>query len=87
MRILMLTPYLPYPPTSGGQVRSYNLIKNLASKHKITLFSLVDLDHIRPVRRRPCDKPKWPQAKECGQDLNCLVQVPHDYANLGKIIE
>lgn len=37
----MLTPYLPYPPTSGGQVRSYNLIKNLAKKHKITLFSLV----------------------------------------------
>lgn len=41
MKILMLTPYLPYPPTSGGQVRSYNLIKNLAKKHQITLFSLV----------------------------------------------
>lgn len=37
----MLTPYLPYPPSSGGQVRSYNLIKNLASKHEITLFSLI----------------------------------------------
>lgn len=41
MKILMLTPYLPYPPTSGGQVRSYNLIKNLARKHEITLFSLI----------------------------------------------
>lgn len=41
MKILMLTPYLPYPPSSGGQVRSYNLIKNLASKHEITLFSLI----------------------------------------------
>lgn len=41
MKILMLTPYLPYPPSSGGQVRSYNLIKNLALKHKITLFSLI----------------------------------------------
>ncbi|MGB9706635.1 MAG: glycosyltransferase family 4 protein [Microgenomates group bacterium] len=41
MKILMLTPYLPYPPTSGGQVRSYNLIKNLAGKHEITLFSLI----------------------------------------------
>lgn len=41
MKILMLTPYLPYPPSSGGQVRSYNLIKNLAKKHKITLFSLI----------------------------------------------
>jgi len=41
MKILMLTPYLPYPPISGGQVRSYNLIKNLAKEHEITLFSLV----------------------------------------------
>ena len=41
MKILMLTPYLPYPPNSGGQVRSYNLIKNLAKEHQITLFSLI----------------------------------------------
>ena len=41
MKILMLTPYLPYPPSSGGQVRSYNLIKNLAENHEITLFSLI----------------------------------------------
>lgn len=44
MKILMLTPYLPYPPSSGGQVRSYNLIKNLAKKHEITLFSLIKTD-------------------------------------------
>ena len=44
MKILMLTPYLPYPPSSGGQVRSYNLIKNLAKRHEITLFSLVKGD-------------------------------------------
>lgn len=37
----MLTPYLPYPPSSGGQVRSYNLIKNLAKEHEIALFSLI----------------------------------------------
>ena len=41
MKVLMLTPYLPYPPSSGGQVRSYNLIKNLAKHHQITLFSLI----------------------------------------------
>ncbi len=41
MKILMLTPYLPYPLMSGGQTRSYNLIKNLSSKHEITLFSLI----------------------------------------------
>lgn len=41
MKILMLTPYLPYPPSSGGQVRSFNLIKSLAKDHEITLFSLI----------------------------------------------
>ncbi|MBN1263310.1 MAG: glycosyltransferase [Candidatus Pacebacteria bacterium] len=41
MKILMITPYLPYPPSSGGQVRSYNLIKQLATRHEITLFSLI----------------------------------------------
>lgn len=42
MKILMLTPYLPYPLLTGGQTRSYNLIKRLASLgHKISLFCLV----------------------------------------------
>lgn len=42
MKILMLTPYLPYPLLTGGQTRSYNLIKRLcALGHKITLFCLV----------------------------------------------
>lgn len=42
MKILMLTPYLPYPLLTGGQTRSFNLIKRLAGLgHQITLFSLV----------------------------------------------
>jgi len=44
MKILMLTPYLPFPDSSGGQIRSYNLIKDLSKKHKITLFSLIKDD-------------------------------------------
>lgn len=44
MKILMLTPYLPYPPTSGGQIRSYNLIKKLSENHEITLCSLIKFD-------------------------------------------
>lgn len=39
MKILMLTPYLPFPPSEGGQVRSYNLIKLLSKHHDITLVS------------------------------------------------
>ncbi|MBI4157449.1 glycosyltransferase, partial [Candidatus Woesebacteria bacterium] len=44
MKVLMLTPYLPFPPSSGGQIRSYNLLKHLSKKHEITLFSLIKDD-------------------------------------------
>jgi glycosyltransferase involved in cell wall biosynthesis len=38
MKILMISSYLPYPLFSGGQVRLYNLIKELSAKHEITLI-------------------------------------------------
>ncbi len=37
----MFTPYLPYPDSSGGQIRTQNLLKHLKKKHDITLFSLI----------------------------------------------
>src|SRR3989344_682681 len=37
MKVLMLTPYLPYPPSEVGQLRSYKLIKLLSKHHAITL--------------------------------------------------
>jgi glycosyltransferase involved in cell wall biosynthesis len=36
----MLTPYLPYPPASGGQIRSLYLLKYLSENHDITLICL-----------------------------------------------
>ncbi|HJZ05776.1 hypothetical protein A2634_03745 [Candidatus Amesbacteria bacterium RIFCSPHIGHO2_01_FULL_48_32] len=55
----MLTPYLPYPLLSGGQIRSYNLIKNLSQKHEITLFSLIkdesEKQHL-PELKKYCHK-------------------------------
>lgn len=47
MRILMLTPYLPYPLLSGGQIRTYNLIKKLSKIHEITLFALIKTESER----------------------------------------
>ena len=44
MKILMLTPYLPFPLVSGGQIRTYNLLKSLSKKHQITLFCLIKDD-------------------------------------------
>ncbi len=37
----MLTPYFPYPLLSGGQTRTYNLLKKISLRHKITLFSFI----------------------------------------------
>ncbi len=45
MNILMLSSYLPYPLLSGGQVRLYNLIKELSKRHEITLIC-----EIRPTQ-------------------------------------
>jgi len=59
MKILMLTPYLPFPDSSGGQIRSYNLIKDLSKKHEIILFSLIKDDSERrfiPELTRYCSK-------------------------------
>ncbi|OGK08423.1 hypothetical protein A2767_05965 [Candidatus Roizmanbacteria bacterium RIFCSPHIGHO2_01_FULL_35_10] len=36
----MLTPYLPYPPASGGQIRTLNLLKYLSKNNEITLIAL-----------------------------------------------
>lgn len=36
----MVTPYLPYPPASGGQIRTFNLLKYLSKKNDIVLVAL-----------------------------------------------
>src|SRR3989339_2219486 len=41
MKVLMLTPYLPYPDSSGGQIRTLNLLKHLHKRNEITLVSLI----------------------------------------------
>jgi O-antigen biosynthesis protein len=42
LRVLFACPYIPYPPSHGGAVRMYNLIKQLARTHEIYLLSFVE---------------------------------------------
>lgn len=42
MRILFLTPQLPYPPHQGTSLRNYNLIAQLARRHRVCLLSLLE---------------------------------------------
>lgn len=39
MKILILTPYAPYPPNSGGRIRIWEQIRFLGSRHKVSLIS------------------------------------------------
>ena len=49
MNILFLTPYLPYPPNSGGKIRTLNLIKILSINHNVFLLSLIQQDEIEYI--------------------------------------
>lgn len=76
MKILLLTPYLPYPPSSGGQVRSYNLIRELYKKHDITLFCYIRDDKERqfiPELEKYCKKVKAFKRRKAWSPLNILL--------------
>jgi glycosyltransferase involved in cell wall biosynthesis len=55
MKVLMLTPHLPYPLVSGGQIRTYNLLKALSKTHDITLFALIkdegEREHVSELQK------------------------------------
>ena len=42
MRILFLTPQLPYPLHQGTAVRNYGLIQGLAERHQVSLLSFLE---------------------------------------------
>ena len=40
MKILFLSPTVPYPLTDGGRIRVFNLLKQIAQKNDVTLLAL-----------------------------------------------
>ena len=42
LRILFLTPQLPYPPRQGRSLRNYNLLRYLAGRHQVSLLSFAE---------------------------------------------
>ena len=57
MRILFATAYMPYPPDSGGRVRSYHLLRWVAERHTVDLVAFwhdpADLASV-PALQRLC---------------------------------
>ena len=41
VKILILSPYPPYPPHGGGTMRIYQLVRGLAAQHNVTCLSFV----------------------------------------------
>ena len=42
MRILMIANYLPYPQVSGGRIRIYNLLRQVAKRHEVSLAAFLE---------------------------------------------
>jgi len=40
MRIAVFTPYLPYPPDTGGKIRSYYLLRALTERFEVDLYTV-----------------------------------------------
>ncbi len=41
-KILIISPYFPYPPRDGGKVRLYNLIKHLSKDNEVYLLAYIE---------------------------------------------
>jgi sugar transferase (PEP-CTERM/EpsH1 system associated) len=42
MRILLLTPQRPYPPHQGTTLRNFNLVKELARRHQVSVLTFLE---------------------------------------------
>ena len=42
MKVLLVTNFVPYPPTSGAELRIFNLLKHISSRHEVPLITLFD---------------------------------------------
>ena len=41
-KILIISPYFPFPARDGGKVRLYNLIKHLSKENKVYLLAYIE---------------------------------------------
>ncbi|MDX1416870.1 MAG: glycosyltransferase, partial [Candidatus Promineifilaceae bacterium] len=70
MKLLILTPQLPYPPHQGTSLRNFNIIQGLSAAHQITLLSL------REEQTEPDADSLGPLSELCDIVLTVPVPVP-----------
>ncbi len=49
MRVLVLSPMLPFPPSSGGRIRIFHLLKGLSASHDVTLLAGINEESERDL--------------------------------------
>lgn len=62
LRVLVLSPYFPFPPTSGARMRTYQLTRQLAERHEVTLVSYAtpnDKSAIRELNKTVSVRPVY----------------------------
>jgi sugar transferase (PEP-CTERM/EpsH1 system associated) len=59
MRLLLLTPQLPYPPHQGTSLRNFNLIAQLAKRHRVCLLTFLEPDQSLEDARPLLDVCEW----------------------------
>lgn len=90
MKILFVTPDIPYPLFNGGKIRTYFLLQHLAKKHDVTLISYdkdpanstrVDVfkEFCREVIVVPLSKRQTSQEKRKTQFLSMFSAKPYQY--------
>lgn len=80
MKLLLLTPQLPYPPQQGTSLRNFHIMRGLAADHEITLLSFLepgqtaDPHQIAPLIALCCHIETVPApARTTGQRLRQLL--------------
>jgi len=66
MKLLMLTPQFPWPTHQGTTLRNFNLLKGLAQKHEVHLFSIL----------APGDDPDAGPVHELAASITAVPQPP-----------
>ncbi|MHB9090354.1 MAG: glycosyltransferase, partial [Chloroflexota bacterium] len=78
MKVLMVTPHLPYPPRRGAAIRNYHFLRWLAERHRVTLLALSARpevpDHLRDLCANVITVP--PAPRHTADRLRDLVASP-----------
>ena len=67
MRILFLSPTVPFPLTDGGRIRVFNLLKQIATKNDVTLLAL---------ETQPTDAEGVSQLQQLGIQVHLVANAP-----------